>query len=87
MGSLFDPCCGCQVMKFVDNGSCPLPVCLRDAYEGIKLGDIFIETVILWEKGLTVERIAEFMDDKFITNVYRRVRRWRSKKRELGLLI
>ena len=80
-------CFGCPVPRvYKTDGNCILPFCLVDKLE-VMPTDQEIETALLWESGFTIEQIQIMRGLKSRPQIFKMVGRWRSRKREQGLLI
>lgn len=86
MVTKFDLCSACPMKKHNENGKCLLPACLYDAY-GVMPGPAVVETIVLWEQGMTIEQIAKARNTKVKQNTYSRVANWRAKLKQMGLLV
>ena len=87
MLSTFDPCFECPVKNYDGKEGCPLPLCIYDVYNAYQIGHLCVETIVLWEQGLTTEDIQRETGIKLQSNVVKKVKRWRLAKRKAGLLI
>lgn len=81
----FDECLDCPVRLYVNNGDCPLSLCLKQAFTNMNY-HLDVLTIILWEKGWTIEEIAEHKGTSR-NNTLVRIINWRKKKRLAGLLV
>ena len=84
---MIDKCFCCPVKGFNNgNEKCPLPFCVVENCEELPT-DQEIETAVLWEAGHTIEQIQVIRGLKSRPQIFKMVGRWRSRKRELGMLI
>ena len=69
-----------------ENGNCILPFCLIEKLEEMP-SQQEVDTALLWESGHTIEQIQAIRGLKSRPQIFKMVGRWRSRKRELGLLV
>ena len=88
MNDKYSPCLACRVREYDgDNDRCCLPLCILDAFPSMGYRNVDIETLVLWEKGYTIEDIKVKLGSKYRATVVEKITRWRDKKREAGLLV
>lgn len=88
MNDKYSPCHACRVKQYDgENGQCCLPLCILDAFPSMGYHNVDIETLVLWEKGFTIEQIQRKLGGKYRATVVEKITRWRDKKRVAGLLV